>query len=318
MAKHTYEVLDLKALRCFEATARNGSITRAAIELGLTDAAVSQRIKALEKRLGVKLYESRGGHVQLTQAGLRARQSATRLFDEIEEFERVVADEESTGDVTLGAEDPILRYLLPAIAEEFGRVLPNARMRLVSRRSRETVELVRRNEIDIGIVHQMPFPAELAFHPWRTYEAKVLMRRGHPLARRKVPTVDDLLHKEILERYPQVIAEADQREPPRVKVALERRGLPFNVGLEVGTVETIKHYIARNDGIAVVPGFCIDANDHSAFHVIDVPDEFEGDTVYGWIMRRDKHLTTPLRGLIELLRASAERASRGGQPDQRA
>ena len=55
MAKGPYEVMDLKALRCFWATGRHGSLTQASIELGISEAAVSQRIKALEQYLGVKL-----------------------------------------------------------------------------------------------------------------------------------------------------------------------------------------------------------------------------------------------------------------------
>jgi len=69
MPNERYDPMDLKALRCFEAMAKHGSLTKASIELGISDAAVSQRIKKLEKYLGVKLYESRGGRVRLTEAG---------------------------------------------------------------------------------------------------------------------------------------------------------------------------------------------------------------------------------------------------------
>ena len=61
MSKEPYDPMDLKSLRCFEEMAKHGSLTQASIELGISDAAVSQRIKTLEKHLGVKLYESRGG-----------------------------------------------------------------------------------------------------------------------------------------------------------------------------------------------------------------------------------------------------------------
>ncbi|OGA19304.1 MAG: hypothetical protein A3H32_04210 [Betaproteobacteria bacterium RIFCSPLOWO2_02_FULL_63_19] len=71
MAREPYEVMDLKALRCFFAMARQGSLTKAGIELGISEAAVSQRVKALETYLRVKLYEARGGRVRLTPAGER-------------------------------------------------------------------------------------------------------------------------------------------------------------------------------------------------------------------------------------------------------
>ncbi len=116
MSKEPYDPMDLKSLRCFEAMAKHGSLTRASIELGISDAAVSQRIKSLERRLGAKLYESRGGRVRLTEAGQRTKDLATRLFDELAEFEEAIGDEESRGTVALSAEAPLLRYHLPEIA----------------------------------------------------------------------------------------------------------------------------------------------------------------------------------------------------------
>ncbi len=53
MSKEPYDPMDLKTLRCFQAMARHGSLTRATIDLGISDAAVSQRKKSLEKYLRV-------------------------------------------------------------------------------------------------------------------------------------------------------------------------------------------------------------------------------------------------------------------------
>ena len=47
MSKEPYDPIDIKALRCFETMARHGSLTQASIDLGISDAAVSQRIKSL-------------------------------------------------------------------------------------------------------------------------------------------------------------------------------------------------------------------------------------------------------------------------------
>jgi DNA-binding transcriptional LysR family regulator len=86
MDKDPYEVLDLKALRCFFAVAKHGSLAKAGIELGVSEAAVSQRVKALEGDLGVKLYDARGGRVRLTPQGDQTRSFAVSLFDEIKGF----------------------------------------------------------------------------------------------------------------------------------------------------------------------------------------------------------------------------------------
>ena len=153
MTKEPYDLMDLKALRCFEAMARHGSLTKASIELDISDAAVSQRIKSLEKHLGAKLYESRGGKVRLTEAGQRTKDMAMRLFDELTEFEEAIGDESSGGTVVLSAEVPLLRYQLPDIVDSYSRDHAHAQLRLLGRTATESVEMVRRNEADLGIVH---------------------------------------------------------------------------------------------------------------------------------------------------------------------
>lgn len=71
----------LAAVRVFEATARLLSFTRAAEELGMTQAAVSYQIKVLEERVGTPLFLRRPRGVALTEAGQRLAPELTRAFD---------------------------------------------------------------------------------------------------------------------------------------------------------------------------------------------------------------------------------------------
>ncbi len=301
MSKELFDPMDMKSLRCFETMARHGSLTQASIELDISDAAVSQRIKSLEKYLGTKLYEARGGKVRLTEAGKRAKAFAARIFDEFAEFTDEIGNEESRGTVVLSAEPPLLRYHLPRIVELFKQERRLAHLRLLSRGTLETIELVRRNEVDLGVIPATrPMPPEVMFYPWRTFKAYVLVPRGHPLARRKVPTMEDILTEETLSRYPQVVAEIDNREQIRVRDTLERLDLPFNVALEVGNFETVKYYVAHGHGLAVVPGMCLSSEDEAIFHIIEVPEEFEGETTYGVVLHKDKYISSALRSLLTL------------------
>lgn len=71
----------LNSLRAFEATARQGSITRAAEELGVTQSAVSHQIKTLETFTGTALLARRGNRFTLTPAGLRTMNLLSEGFD---------------------------------------------------------------------------------------------------------------------------------------------------------------------------------------------------------------------------------------------
>jgi LysR family glycine cleavage system transcriptional activator len=71
----------LAALRAFEAVARHLSFTRAAEELGMTQAAVSYQIKILEERVGMPLFLRRPRQIALSEAGARLAPDVTQAFD---------------------------------------------------------------------------------------------------------------------------------------------------------------------------------------------------------------------------------------------
>lgn len=74
----------LAAVRVFEAAARHENFTAAAVELGMTQAAVSYQIRLLEERLGVPLFRREKRRVLLTEAGRRAATPLAAAFDSID------------------------------------------------------------------------------------------------------------------------------------------------------------------------------------------------------------------------------------------
>ncbi len=305
MTKGVYDPLDLKALLCFSTMASQQSLTRAGIELGISDSAVSQRIRALEKRLGTKLYEARGGKVKLTDAGRRTNQFASHLFDQIRELEEEVRDQEYRGTVVVSTSQTVIRHQLPEIVATFRNEYSLAHMQLQSQSISDTTELVRHNQVDFGII---PFrenlPSELVFYPWRTFRASVLIPRGHALARTGVPSLKNILTKETLSRFPQVVPVIDEVQDQRVKLGLEALGLPYNVSLEVGDLDQAKHYCRLGHGLAVVNGVCLSEEDKEIFHIIEIPKAFESDVTYGLVLLKGKFISKPLSMLLTYFKNS--------------
>jgi LysR family glycine cleavage system transcriptional activator len=86
----------LTATKVFEAAARHENFTRAAGELGMTQAAVSYQIRLLEERLGVPLFLRSRRRVTLSEAGRRAAPLVARAFDLLgDAFGALVAEDES-------------------------------------------------------------------------------------------------------------------------------------------------------------------------------------------------------------------------------
>lgn len=304
MKKHPYDVLDLKALRCFFAVAKHGSLTKAGIELGISEAAVSQRVKALERELVTKLYEARGGHVRLTPSGENTYTFAVSLFDQIDGFEHALARSPETGEIVLSTHDEVLRHLLPEVIEKFAQAYPLARLRLLHRTVKETVRLLVANEADLGIIASEDMTGDLEFHLIATHPAFLLTAKGHPLARRARIDFDSLLSEEMVMRYPLIVAEV-QLQGSILESRLARFKLPLNVGMEVGTFETLKHYVARGLGIALVSGLCITESDRARFEAVEVPRKLNADTHYGVVWRRGKHISPLLKSFVGMLAPAA-------------
>jgi DNA-binding transcriptional LysR family regulator len=296
--------MDLKALRCFWALGKRGSLTGAGIELGISEPAVSKRVKALESYLGTKLYESRGGKVRLTPAGQKVLEMAIGLFDRLEEFEQGLTKEEIRGTITVVAEDGEQLYLLPRVVERYRRLFPYVELRLLTRPISQTAELVRQNEVDLGIVPKEDFPEGLEFHPWRTFEAYLVTPLGHPLARSARADFKSLLNRETIMRYPLIVAETQELMHHRLRDALIGLGLPLNVDFVVGSMEALKRYVSLGLGVAVVSGICLTEDDQSKMAIVKLPSEYGGQTTYGVLIRQHKHINAALKGLLSLLEVS--------------
>ena len=94
----TRRLPSLNGLRAFEAAARNLSFTRAAVELNVTQAAVSHQVKGLEERLGVQLFRRVNRGLLLTDGGQEYLRVIRESFDRIAEAtDRLVASEASRG-----------------------------------------------------------------------------------------------------------------------------------------------------------------------------------------------------------------------------
>lgn len=293
--RNMQDTLDLKQLKCFLAVAQFGSLTRAGIELGISESAVAQRLKAFEKHLGEKLYEAPGGRVRLTTVGEHVRNFAMTLFDQVEAFQTELLSGEVSQKLRVAAEESTLLYLLPSPIQHFTEAHPKVRLEVLSRTPTEIVSLAQKGEIDIGIVSYLPTPESIMFRPWQEFPGYLITPLGHPLLKKRPLVLEEIL------KYRLILPERDMGIYERVRETLETKGLGFEVSIEVGAWETVKHYVARGLGISVVSGICLTEADRSRLEAIEIPDEFAASTSYGVIMRRDKYIGPVHRMFLESL-----------------
>src|SRR5437879_4097 len=121
----------LPHLDTFSKAAELGSFTGAAKALGMTQAAVSQRMHALEKMLRVSLFRRQGGRIFLTAAGQRLYDYAQRILAlHRDAFEKIAGQKfPVSGELAVGASTIPGEHFLPAILSIFHQQYPNIQVR---------------------------------------------------------------------------------------------------------------------------------------------------------------------------------------------
>lgn len=108
-------------LKIFEAVAREGSFTKAAVSLGITQPAVSQNIAELEKVTGVRLFDRLRGEVVLTGQGIIFREYASRILKDYASIS-VMFTEIPSCKVNISVSDDLYANLVGPALESFVRV----------------------------------------------------------------------------------------------------------------------------------------------------------------------------------------------------
>jgi len=138
----------MQALRAFEATAREGSLTKAAESLNLTHGAISHQIKSLEATLGVPLIERAGRGIRVTDDGERLAKRLRAALAEIGDAVREAAERSDPRQLRVSvAASFAARWLLPRL----GKFLARHRDIDLDVRSSNALVDFRRNDADVAI-----------------------------------------------------------------------------------------------------------------------------------------------------------------------
>ncbi|MDF3149016.1 MULTISPECIES: LysR family transcriptional regulator [unclassified Streptomyces] len=143
-------VLDIVALRSLTAIADCGGFHRAARTLCLSQSAVSQHVRKLEKTLGRPVVERDGRGTRFTPEGRLLLEQARRILAVHDEAVRALLDAE--GDtVTVGSTEHAADQFLPRLTAAVQRVRPGCRVRFRIDRSARLVEAVERGSVDVAV-----------------------------------------------------------------------------------------------------------------------------------------------------------------------
>ncbi|HEU0029104.1 MAG TPA: LysR family transcriptional regulator [Kofleriaceae bacterium] len=154
---HDPERLEVRHLRLVRAIADEGSVTRAAGRLHLSQSAVSHQLLDLERDLGTRLFDRIGKRMVATSAGTRLIEAAARLLGELAELERAL-DGTKRSRVPLRVTTSCFTsyHWLPAALSHFASAHPEVEIEVVIEATRRAVPALAADEVDLAIVTDPP------------------------------------------------------------------------------------------------------------------------------------------------------------------
>ncbi len=209
---------------------RTGSIGEAARRLGVSQPALSKRLRHLEAVVGTRLLDRSPQGVVATPAGSRLATAALRVIDEVAVLDGVLADlRGQSAPVRIASSPVVADRLLPELLAAARDDLTGLPIELTAANSAVVRRLVESGAADLGIVATDAAAAEPGAPIIATDEVSVVVGRAHPWASRASVSLEDLSQTELVLRDPRSHARTF------VDRVMRERGLPIRPLVELGS-----------------------------------------------------------------------------------
>ena len=228
-------------MRAFCQTVRLGSVSRAAEALYVSQPAITLQLQALERELGVALFERSGRRLAPTREGQLLYEMAQPLVEGLDGLDASFREKVrglDAGELNIAANSSTILYLLPKIVEHFRQQHPEVRLTLHNAVSADGTDLLRSDAVDLAVGSMLDVPADLSYAPVYRFEPMLITPPDHPLAKKRDLRLEDL------SPYGLILPPKRLVTYRLVDLVFQQDRVPYTVALEVGGWEVIKQYVA--------------------------------------------------------------------------
>src|SRR5262249_243521 len=245
--------MDFFQLETFLAVVQTGSFSGAAKIVHRTQPAVSQVIRKLEEEVGEALLDRSSRDGRLTDAGRVLQEYAQKMVNvgregrawlkELGQFQR--------GTLSIAANEFTSLYLL-RVLEDFRRFSPMIKVAVQRSLASSIAEQVADHTVELGVLSFRPDGASLQSVVVFRDELVLVVPPAHPLAGAHSVSIRQLGAESFVAHI--VVS------PYRLKVleAFKRHKTPLNMDVQMPTIEAIKRFVARGNGVALVPHISVE------------------------------------------------------------
>ena len=241
--------MQIENFKIFADLVETKSFSKSAKLNGITQSAVSQQARALERDFKSLLVDRSQKQFQLTLEGQRLYDAAKdilhtyeKLISELQEMKKVIS-----GTIRLSTIYSIGLHELPPFIKKFLHDFPAVNVRVEYRRSNLVYEDILHNAVDFGLVAFPVKQRQIEILPFREDHLVVIAHPNHPIAKRTEVEVKDLAGQKFIGFDPDI--------PTRKAVdqIFREHKLEIEPVMEFDNIETVKRAVEIDHGIAIVP-----------------------------------------------------------------
>ncbi len=291
----------IRQLQYFVAVAEQGTVSRAAQHLSISQSSVTEAIKELEGDLGVVLFERHPRGLNITHKGHQFLRHAAKILADVSDARRTFFSDRqaTTGSLQLGVTSLVAGYVLSDLLARYRRAHPAVEISAIEDDGDYLEHLLVGGKLDIAVMvtsnlrDRMALQSEIleisAYRLW--------LPLGHPLAAAEIINLADVASE------PLIMLTVDEIEENTGKL-LAALGTRPHVAFRTRSVEAVRSLVATGAGVALLPdlvyrpwsleGDRIESRDISgALPVVQV----------GMVWRRGSGLSQPARDFIGIAQA---------------
>jgi len=284
-------MVDLNHVLAFINVAQTLSFSETAAHLHVSQPTVSKYIHDLEVELGVRLFERRGGHARLTDAGQTLLPWARKMLKQANTFEEIAhsLQGEISGRLKIACSTTAGKYILPQLAARFRKRYPGIQVSILACTPEHVALNLLEGEAHLGVVSREISESGLECQEFFKDMITMIVPPDHKWALRAAVEPEELLEE------PMIIREPTSGTRRVLLVELAKYDITLddlNVFLELGNAEAIVRMVAERYGISFVSVLAM-ACPLERGNVIDVP--VKGLDLHRKIYMVRKSLDSPYR-----------------------
>ena len=270
-------------------------MSRAADELGLGQPTVTSHIKKLEEEMGLQLFDRVRRPIQLTPSGTALAELATPLMDGIDDLGTSTSVAEGLNPVAVASTHDIISHALLGAVRSFLRSYPHTRLSIRSGLIHEVLNMVQQGQADLGLVPAPERSDQFDFVGIFADERVLITPPGHPLLDKPLTSLDEIAE------WPLILRRRESYTSRMLEEEFQRKGLRYEVVVELDSMDMVKRYVALGMGVSVGPRLAIEPEDQDELGIVSLTGLLPMEQS-GVVTLRGKTLSTPARNFISVVR----------------